>query len=86
MTQDVIPSSGKSSGKQLYFQHHCFLIGRIWYNERMTRDDVKEILDRVLTWPPERQADVAHVVEIMEEQDESPLRLSDKTPPKCAVG
>ena len=44
----------------------------------MTREQVKEILDRVLTWPPERQADVAHVVEIMEEQDKSDLRLSDE--------
>jgi hypothetical protein len=44
----------------------------------MTRDQVKAILDRVLTWPPERQADVAHVVEIMEEHDKSELRLSDE--------
>jgi hypothetical protein len=44
----------------------------------MTRDQVKAILDRVLTWPPERQADVAHVVEMMEEQDQSDLRLSDE--------
>jgi hypothetical protein len=43
----------------------------------MTRDQMKAILDRVLTWPPERQADVAHVVSIMEEQDKSELRLSD---------
>jgi hypothetical protein len=42
----------------------------------MTRDQVKEILDRVLTWPAERQADVAHVVEVMEQQDKSDLRLS----------
>lgn len=44
----------------------------------MTRDQVKEILDRVLTWLPERQADVAHMVELMEEQDQSSLRLSDE--------
>jgi hypothetical protein len=44
----------------------------------MTKDQVKAILDRVLAWPPERQADVAHVVELMEEQDKSPLRLSDE--------
>ena len=44
----------------------------------MTKEQVKEILDRVLTWPPERQADVAHVVELMEEQDRSDLRLSDE--------
>lgn len=49
----------------------------VCYNRRMTRDQVKAILDRVLSWPPERQADVAHVVEIMEEQDKSALRLSD---------
>jgi hypothetical protein len=44
----------------------------------MTKEQVKRILDRVLTWPPERQADVVHVVEIMEEQDNSTLRLTDE--------
>jgi hypothetical protein len=44
----------------------------------MTRDQVKAILDRVLTWPPERQADLAHVVEMMEEQHKSDLSLSDE--------
>jgi hypothetical protein len=34
----------------------------------MTRDQVSEILDRVLNWPADRQADVAHIVELMEEQ------------------
>jgi hypothetical protein len=43
----------------------------------MTRDRVKEILDRVLTWPAERQADVARVVELMEEQDANPYHLTD---------
>jgi hypothetical protein len=49
-----------------------------WYDGDMTRDQVKEILDRVLTWPAERQADVAHMVEMMEAQDNSGLRLSDE--------
>jgi hypothetical protein len=44
----------------------------------MTRGQVKEILDRVLSWPPARQADVAHMVDLMEEQDNSELRLSDE--------
>jgi hypothetical protein len=43
----------------------------------MTNDQVKAILDRVLNWPAERQADIAHVVELMEEQDQSTLGLSD---------
>ena len=44
----------------------------------MTKEQVKEILDRVLTWPPERQEDVAHMVELMEEQDNSSLQLTDE--------
>ena len=44
----------------------------------MTKDQVKEVLDRVLTWPPERQADVVHVVKMMEEQDHSTLRLTEE--------
>jgi len=43
----------------------------------MTKEQVKEILDRVLTWPPERQTQVAQIVTLMEEQDRSPMRLSD---------
>jgi hypothetical protein len=44
----------------------------------MTRAQVKEILDRVLTWPPERQEDAARVLMEMEEQDSNSLRLSTK--------
>jgi hypothetical protein len=56
----------------------AFLNDSGFANARMTRDRVKEILDRVSTWPAERQADVAHVVEIMEEQDKSKVRLTDE--------
>jgi hypothetical protein len=44
----------------------------------MTRNQVKSILDRVLNWPAERQEDIARVIERMEEQDSSTLRLSDE--------
>ena len=44
----------------------------------MTKDQVKEILDRVLTWPAERQADVAEVVTLMEAQDKSTVGLSEE--------
>jgi len=42
----------------------------------MAKADVKRALDRVLTWPPERQADLAQVVALMEAQDSSALSLS----------
>jgi hypothetical protein len=44
----------------------------------MTREQVKELLDRVLTWPPERQADLAEVARIMEAQDKSGLQLNEE--------
>jgi hypothetical protein len=44
----------------------------------MTKEQVKAILDRILRWPPERQADVIQIIESMEEQDRSPLRLSEE--------
>jgi hypothetical protein len=44
----------------------------------MTRQQVKELLDRVLTWPPERQADLAEVARVMEEQDESTAGLTEE--------
>jgi hypothetical protein len=44
----------------------------------MTKEQVKQILDRVLTWPPERQADAVRMVELMEEQDRSDWRLTDE--------
>ena len=44
----------------------------------MTVQQVKEILDRVLTWPPQRQEDAARVLSDMEAQDTSPYRLTDE--------
>jgi hypothetical protein len=48
------------------------------YTWIMTKAQVKEILDRVLTWPPERQANIAHTVELMEAQDRSDLQLTEE--------
>jgi hypothetical protein len=44
----------------------------------MSKEQVKEILDRVQTWTEERQADVVEVVKLMEAQDKSGLRLTDE--------
>jgi hypothetical protein len=44
----------------------------------MTKQQVKEILDRVLTWPPERQEDAVRVLSAMEEQDASSYRLTNE--------
>jgi hypothetical protein len=44
----------------------------------MTKAEIKVVLDRVLTWPIERQADAARVLALMEEQDASPYRLTDE--------
>jgi len=44
----------------------------------MTKEQVKEILDRVLTWPPERQKDAAEILMSIEAQDTSDYRLNDE--------
>ena len=43
----------------------------------MTREEVKEILDRVLTWPQERQEQAARMLSELEQQDASPYQLTD---------
>jgi hypothetical protein len=44
----------------------------------MSKEQVKAVLDRVLTWPRERQEDAAKVLMLMESQDESTYRLTDE--------
>jgi hypothetical protein len=44
----------------------------------MTKEQVKEVLDRVLTWPPERQQDAVRVIESLERQNSDALRLSEE--------
>ena len=41
----------------------------------MTKQQVKDILDRVLTWPPERQEDAARILSEMERQDANAYHL-----------
>jgi hypothetical protein len=44
----------------------------------MTKKHVNAVLDRVRSWPPERQADLARIAELMEAQDNSDVRLDDE--------
>jgi hypothetical protein len=44
----------------------------------MKVEQLKAVLDRVLTWPPERQEDAARVLAEMEEQHTSDVSLSDE--------
>jgi hypothetical protein len=44
----------------------------------MTRDQVKAILDRVLTWSPQRQQDAAEILTLLEAHDSNPVRLTDE--------
>ena len=45
----------------------------------MTKDDVKQALDRVLTWPADRQAEVIDFIEALDTQDgEGAYTLSDE--------
>ena len=41
-------------------------------------EQLEQAVKLVRSWPPERQADVVHMVELMEEQDRSDLQLSDE--------
>jgi hypothetical protein len=44
----------------------------------MSKEQVKAVLDRVLTWPIERQEDAAKMLMLMESSDESVYRLTDE--------
>jgi len=43
----------------------------------MTKDQINAVLQRVHTWPEERQAYAAEVLLLIEAQDKVPLSLSD---------
>jgi hypothetical protein len=48
------------------------------YTANMTKEQLKKVLDRVLTRPPERQEDAAEILRSIEAQDRSPYRLTDE--------
>jgi hypothetical protein len=44
----------------------------------MSKKQVKAILERVLTWPEQRQEDAAKMLMLMESTDQSVYRLTDE--------
>jgi hypothetical protein len=44
----------------------------------MTKEQVKEILDRVLTWSPERQEEAAEILMSIEARDTNDYALDDE--------
>lgn len=44
----------------------------------MTKKQITAVIERVHTWPKERQEDVARVLLEMEKQDKSTYRLTDE--------
>ncbi len=44
----------------------------------MSKPQVKDLLERVLTWPAERQDDAAEILALMEAQDQAGYGLSDE--------
>ena len=44
----------------------------------MTSKEVKNVLDRVLTWPKEWQENAVEILERMEKQNKSSLRLTEE--------
>jgi hypothetical protein len=44
----------------------------------MTKEQIEEILERVRTWPPERQRDAVAMLLRMEEQGVEPDQLTDE--------
>jgi hypothetical protein len=44
----------------------------------MSKPQVKDILDRVLTWSSDRQDDAAEILALMEAQDQAGYHLTDE--------
>ena len=51
---------------------------RPWYARRMKKHELTAVLERVRTWPAERQEDAARALLEMEAQDASPYSLTDE--------
>ena len=66
-----------ASGGRLHGPEMCTSNGSRGMISIMTNDQVKEVLDRVLTWPPERQQDAAQMLLALEAHEGELYHPSD---------
>jgi len=68
------PRSSEGGGPGLFL----FWPLRVWrrrYTEGMASKEMKEVLERVLSWPEERQAEIVRAMELLEDQAASECEL-----------
>jgi hypothetical protein len=73
-----IASVVSTAARQVQTRDPVSLVLVPWYVDIMSKEQVKAILDRVLTWPEQRQEDAAKVLMLMEASDQSAYRLTDE--------
>jgi hypothetical protein len=79
-----IPLAGEVESALRHRTGHCSRVARLGsfglpgYNRAMTKEQIKAALDRVLTWPAERQEEVAEMIVSIEERDSTSCRLTDE--------
>src|SRR3712207_1271298 len=49
-----------------------------WYNSYMTTEEIQAVLDRVRTWPAERQEDAVRLLLTMEQEAAEPYILDEE--------
>jgi hypothetical protein len=59
MTNRTVVGSVLAESERMLFA--CAAKGTIWYTAVMTKEQVKAVLDRVRTWPRERQEELAEI-------------------------
>ena len=77
---EVRQGNVRPSGRSVPSRLHLSVVSEISGCDKMASmtNKLKEIIERVQTWPEDRQEDAARVLSEMEKQDRSNLRLTDE--------
>jgi predicted transcriptional regulator len=84
-------ASFKQFGKPMVQSHssqlrRCAMLRVICYDACMTTHQITEVLERVRTWPQQRQQDAARILLEMEQQDATPFRLTSEQAEDVGIG